>query len=108
MALEIESEVAEPAEKATDSFPCSVCGGQLHFDPGSSQLKCPYCGSLQQLPENLEAKVVEHDLGTYLSERSTRSWGLEMTELRCEGCGATTETSDKFTSMSCPFCDKPL
>ncbi|HKX13181.1 MAG TPA: zinc ribbon domain-containing protein [bacterium] len=108
MALEIESELAEAGSKATDSFPCSVCGGQLTFDPGSSQLKCPYCGSLQQVPESAEAKVIEHDLETYLKERSTQSWGLEMAELRCEGCGATTETSDKFTSMNCPFCDKPL
>lgn len=108
MASEIESAATAPGDKAADSFPCSVCGGQLHFDPGSSQLKCPYCGSLQQVPESAEAKVIEYDLDTYLRERTTKNWGLQMTELRCEGCGAATQTSDKFTSLSCPFCDKPL
>ncbi|HEX5033234.1 MAG TPA: hypothetical protein VFW62_02025 [bacterium] len=108
MALEIESEAPASDSKKSDSFPCSVCGGQLSYDPGSSQLKCPYCGSLQQVPENLAAKVVEHDLETYLQQRTSKAWGLELTELRCEGCGATTETNDKFTSLNCPFCDKPL
>ena len=40
-------------------FPCPGCSADMEFDPQSGQLKCPYCGNQQPVPEASEARVEE-------------------------------------------------
>ena len=35
---------------AQRQFPCSNCGANLQFEPGTDCLKCPYCGAEQRIP----------------------------------------------------------
>ena len=70
-------------------FPCSQCGANLTFTPGTTHLTCPYCGHVEEVP--VEAgEIQEHDLeATLASAPKTRGWGTETRAIRCENCGAT-------------------
>ena len=34
---------------STETFKCKNCGGDLSFNPGTTSLKCPYCGTENQI-----------------------------------------------------------
>jgi LSD1 subclass zinc finger protein len=43
--------------------PCTGCGAKLEFAPGTSSLKCPYCGAQNAIAEassEQKAKALEH------------------------------------------------
>lgn len=39
----------------TQTLPCDRCGGAVTFQDGETFLPCPYCGTLQALPDELRA-----------------------------------------------------
>jgi hypothetical protein len=91
-------------------FPCDDCGAELLFAPGTQQLTCPYCGT-ENAPPVAEGTVVEHD---YLAkmrelERNPDDADLvEVKEVTCGACAATTTVRVEVQADSCPFCDTPF
>ncbi|MFO1463494.1 MAG: zinc ribbon domain-containing protein [bacterium] len=98
----------EAAAAGAEKYPCPLCGGLLNFDPKSGKLKCPYCGGETAIPEGEAGAVEEHSFEGFLGRVKTQVWGLQLTTIQCEACGAVTQTSDKVSSMNCPFCDHPM
>lgn len=96
-----------PSISSGEKYPCATCGGILNFDPKSGKLKCPYCGAEQAVPDS-PSIVEEHSFESFLVCVKTQDWGLKISSIRCEACGATTQTNDKVTAMNCPFCDHPM
>src|SRR6185369_15621078 len=96
-----------PPISSGEKYPCATCGGILNFDPKSGKLKCPYCGAERAVPDSSSA-VEEHSFESFLSHAKAQDWGLQLSSIRCEACGATTQTNDKVTAMNCPFCDHPM
>ncbi|MCE9624785.1 MAG: hypothetical protein K8R69_04930 [Deltaproteobacteria bacterium] len=94
-------------ESSGEKYPCATCGGILNFDPKSGKLKCPYCGAEQAVPDS-PSTVEEHSFESFLVRVKTQDWGLKLSSIRCEACGATTQTNDKVTAMNCPFCNHPM
>ena len=45
---------------ATLTYPCSQCGARLEYAPGTSVLRCPYCGHEQTLGA-VDRVIEEHD-----------------------------------------------
>ena len=51
---------------ASRQFPCSQCGAMLEFDPGTTSLKCVYCGWLNEIAPNAAATIDELSLDDHL------------------------------------------
>lgn len=84
-------------------FPCVQCGADLKFSPGSTVLKCPYCGAEQAIapPKN---EVVEHDLMDELNRRSMSPEMVRDSSVACKSCGAEYSMPADQESGACPFC----
>ncbi len=73
-------------------FPCDNCGAQLVFAPGQTSLTCPYCGHVQEIPEEPQEEVAlaleEIDYASAVAGM-TRGAEYETTRvLRCYNCCA--------------------
>ena len=96
---------AEVNPASAHAYPCSACGARVEYAPGSSVLRCPYCGNEQQLAPAARS-VREHDFQefTTLPRKPLGSVGAYL--YSCGKCGAKTE-SDAL-SEQCQFCAAPL
>lgn len=84
-------------------YPCESCGARLTFAPGTTALKCPYCGFEQQLERDPERQVREHSFDRWLARANDKPAAtIAPHSVTCSGCGARTET-DKLSDL-CPFC----
>lgn len=95
-------------------FPCRNCGGPLLFKPGTTHLKCPYCGTENDIPVDAGdgEHLRENDLLQALEEEEKRRGDDSelpvMSAIRCDNCGADTTMSADRTSERCPYCGSPL
>jgi predicted RNA-binding Zn-ribbon protein involved in translation (DUF1610 family) len=84
-------------------FPCKECGAKVAFDPGSSALKCPYCGTENTIPQS-EEDIQELDFAAYLNEAAAKEEMQETRTVKCRACGATSSVQSDVASSECPFC----
>ncbi len=92
---------AETADRK--QFPCSRCGAKLDFAPGTSVLKCPYCGFENPIPES-ETQVEELDYRSFLEQAANDKETHEAHRIKCDKCGAETTMPPEITAAVCPFC----
>jgi len=88
-------------------FPCSQCGANLNFAPGTDSLKCPYCGYVNPI-ESGETTIEELDYLAHLRHLGEEQETMEVMTVKCQGCGAETTFDPNITSDRCAFCDTPL
>lgn len=95
------------AAPETHRFPCSSCGSDLRFAPGSGRLKCDHCGNEEPIPERRGA-IPELDLRGI--ERGEIPPGAveEARMARCGSCGAIIEFDAAIHAKECPFCASPI
>lgn len=99
--------------EAERKYPCVNCGAAMLFRPGTTHLKCPYCGTENEIPpENDNTDYLkENDFLTALVEEEKRQESATDTTaeaVRCESCGAISAVSAERTSDNCPYCGGPL
>ncbi|MBF8194290.1 hypothetical protein ITP53_53255 [Nonomuraea sp. K274] len=87
----------------TTTHPCGGCGAGLAFAPGTTALRCPYCGLEQQIAAPAR-HVREYSYDAFLAKPRVRT--LAARQFTCPGCGARTE-SDAL-SRACQFCGTAL
>ncbi|GAB3864248.1 hypothetical protein GCM10028801_33090 [Nocardioides maradonensis] len=94
-----------PAAQAISSV-CPSCGDQLAYVPGTMLLKCATCGT--EVPiKAVEATITEHSLDDWEARNPTTFVAnVAAHELRCQNCGATTETTN--LASKCQFCGGAL
>lgn len=104
------------------TFPCTSCGADLEFHIGTQNLKCGFCGHEQSLDDEDESVgIVENDLRSALEAESDRRSGgggaqgksaheqaSELSEVRCDNCGAQVRFLGTLTADDCPYCGTPL
>ncbi|PIY42013.1 MAG: hypothetical protein COZ06_26015 [Armatimonadetes bacterium CG_4_10_14_3_um_filter_66_18] len=90
---------------AVSHFECQSCGAALTYAPGTTQLKCPYCGNVNEIAAE-PGGAVEHDLGelALVPATSARGLGGEGRTFKCSNCGATTNLPPGVASTACAFC----
>jgi len=76
----------------------------LVFVPGTSSLRCIYCGSENAIAESGQA-VEELDL---LSNLRNSAAEIEALLVRCDGCGAEQTFKQGITAAECSFCGKAI
>lgn len=96
--------MSEPASKR--DFPCKSCGANLEYTPGVADLSCPYCGSVNHIPQS-EEEVRELSFEAALKGGSEQPT-IEQLSVRCGGCGAQQTLEENVTAARCAFCDNPL
>src|SRR5688572_20648830 len=84
-------------------FPCKQCGANLRFAPGTRSLKCPYCGTLNEIAETVE-RIEELDFNAHFANCCTEDQMEERVTVRCNTCGAETTLAPNVTADRCPFC----
>lgn len=94
-------------------FPCQSCGADLKFAPGTNVLKCPYCGSENEIPaasrglgltDGDQEHIRELDYEAYLRDAAPESEMQEISAVKCQACGAETTLPPNTASTECPFC----
>jgi LSD1 subclass zinc finger protein len=95
---------ANPAPLAVQhQYPCTNCGANLQFAPGTDSLKCPYCGTLNQIPA-VPDHIPELDFLRYLNDLPSGDGVQETVVVKCTNCGAETTLKPDVTADLCPFC----
>lgn len=113
---EAEQTPAKGKKNDQNHFPCKNCAGPLVFVPGSTKLKCPYCGTENEIP--LQAKLEDNSHlaeNDYLAALERENKAQEdatdappADAVRCTKCGAVTTINAERTSDTCPYCGSPL
>jgi LSD1 subclass zinc finger protein len=85
-------------------FPCHACGSRVEYAPGTTSLRCPYCGTVQQIAPT-DTVIEEHSYDQWAATpKPTARVGAHV--YTCSGCGAKTESDN--LSDRCQFCGSPL
>jgi DNA-directed RNA polymerase subunit RPC12/RpoP len=98
-----------PAPTATPagplSYPCQGCGARVEYAPGTTVLRCPYCGYEQQIA-GVDRTVEEHSYADWAATPTKPRAQLGAHLVQCRTCGAQVTSDD--LSTSCPFCGSPV
>lgn len=92
------------------AYPCGSCGAELQFEPGTTAMRCPYCGADATIEQAPEAPAVpeELDFRTAL-ERARNAEGMEeRLVVECPSCNAQTTFDANVTVDQCAFCGSKL
>jgi len=96
-------------------FPCEQCGGKLAFEPGTTSIKCQYCGHVNAVPESSDedraAAVHEQDLEATLASLRNAETSADVEEtktLKCDSCAAEFSWDESVSADNCPFCGSPI
>ena len=89
------------------TFPCVSCGAKLSFAPGTTALRCDYCGAQNAIPAG-EAGVEELDLEAWLKSLQGVAEYVEEERVRCEKCGAEEMLDGVHFATKCSFCGTAL
>jgi DNA-directed RNA polymerase subunit RPC12/RpoP len=86
---------------------CVNCGAELTYAPGTTELKCDYCGHTETIVPSKNG-FEELELNPYLEKMGSQSHSEEITMLHCKNCGANQHIEENFKSLSCIYCGSPL
>ncbi|CAN5408283.1 hypothetical protein BH10BAC1_BH10BAC1_04340 [soil metagenome] len=99
----------EKTNEISNQLDCRECGALLKYAPGTTHLKCEYCGCANEIKEAAETTVVEEiDFEKFLNENDSSVEKQEITTVKCGNCGASSTLKPNITSDSCPFCASPM
>ena len=99
-----ETKISETIQRETV---CKGCSGKLQFAPGTHHLKCPSCGTENEI-EVSTAVFEELDFEKFVNEFKEQSDVQEVATIKCEACGAQTTFNPNVVSDACPCCGSPL
>lgn len=86
---------------------CKQCGAKLVYSPGTTSLKCEYCGAENEI--HVEPTIIEEmDFDKFISEHSDTLPKHQISTVRCNSCGAQTTLENNVVSELCPFCGSVL
>ena len=95
-------------------YKCPCCGGQVEFDAGTQQMKCPYCDTVfdvEALKNKDEAlnNAVPDDLSWKIpSDEWNADEATQMGVYTCKFCGGEIVADDNTSATQCPFCGNPV
>jgi len=90
---------------------CKNCAAKLKFAPGTSHLKCEYCGAENEIhvdKDALREAVKEIDFNDFLNKQTEIAPMQEVITVKCNSCGAETTFDPNVISSECDFCGSPM
>lgn len=97
----------ETVASTAKQFPCQQCGARVDFAPGTTALRCPYCGFENPISQTDE-EIRELDYDAQLTELAGRQETTEAERVKCRSCAAETTLPPDVISGTCPFCGSNL
>ncbi|MCW3082734.1 MAG: hypothetical protein JWP12_100 [Bacteroidetes bacterium] len=102
-------ELEEKTKDVSNQLDCRECGALLKYAPGTTHLKCEYCGCANEIKAAAETTVVEEiDFEKFLNENGIGVEKQEIVTVKCNNCGASSTLKPNITSDNCPFCASSL
>ena len=99
----------EKTKEISNQLDCRECGALLKYAPGTTHLKCEYCGCENEISDAKKPTVVEEtDLEKFLDENGIGVEKQEIVTVKCANCGASSTLKPNITSDNCPFCASAL
>ena len=95
------------SDKVGFKKPCSQCGAELKYSPGTEHLLCPYCNHKEVITSE-ENAIEELNIHEYLQEMGSLSHSEEIAILNCKNCGAPQHVQENYQSLQCVYCSNPL
>ncbi len=92
---------------SVSTFPCSSCGADLAFEPGTTSLACPYCKAVTEIAP-AQGEVEELDFAHALARLDEEAEHIEVIEVACQACSAHVRLEENTASRACPFCGSNL
>ena len=92
-----------PPSQQPRQFPCRQCGANLVFAPGTTSLRCEYCGTQNDVAP-LVVEIEELDFHAHASGVGAGAETQETLTVRCNACGAETDFTHDVAASKCPFC----
>ncbi|NVM65968.1 LSD1 subclass zinc finger protein [Mucilaginibacter sp. SG538B] len=92
-----------------NSLNCSGCGALLHFNPGTHNLLCDYCGvsnAIESAPDSRD--ILPYDYEEFVAGIDNNKQSADLKVVNCKSCGSQTILDQFVTSDKCPFCTAPL
>ena len=87
---------------------CKDCGATLTYAPGTTVLKCQYCGAENEIAPEEEVAIVENDFYAALQHTAQKSDMQTLQTVQCDGCGARSTLKPNVVSDECAFCGTAL
>ncbi len=102
------NEIKQPITDALQTK-CKSCGGIMQYSPADEDLKCVYCGKIVDLDQTA-AEIKENDFNYWKdrADENSEEQTVEVTEIKCRQCGATTTLAPNVSAAKCVFCSTPL
>lgn len=107
MTAQAELQPTRPEAQFIRTFPCGGCGAKLSFAPGTTQLRCEYCGTANEI-EAGDGRVEELDFGTFLQSLASHEESVDTELVKCPKCGAEQGLPDHHFAAHCAFCRAPI
>ncbi len=86
---------------------CKQCGAKLVYAPGTTKLKCEYCGTENEI--HIEPTIIEEmDYVQFIHKHRDTLPKHQISTVRCNACGAQTTLENNVVSELCPFCGSVL
>lgn len=86
---------------------CKNCAAKLTFAPGTTSLKCEYCGAENEI-QIKDVEIEEIDFHEFLQSGQDSAPKQEVITIKCDACGAETTFDPNLVSQDCAFCATPL
>jgi LSD1 subclass zinc finger protein len=91
------------------SLNCSGCGALLHFNPGTHNLLCDYCGVSNVIEDAPDSRdIAPYDYEEFVAGIDNNKQSADLKVVNCKNCGSQTILDQFVTSDKCPFCTAPL
>ena len=103
----------EKTSEIEQGLKCQGCGAILTYQPGTSYLACSYCGTrneiADQLPENGRIESTDYKVfGAAMEELEDDRYSYLAEVVHCGNCGANSRLNAHVTADLCAFCASPL
>lgn len=89
-------------------FPCTTCGADMRYEPGTSDMVCDHCGANEAILSPATVRLNELDFRKGLALALDDADTEETRVLQCENCGAQVEFDTDTHAAECPFCATPV
>lgn len=102
------------------AYKCPNCGGPLEFQPGASQVVCPYCDTQLDVAQVEALFARQQERAAAAQEAKEERWNTEMagkewsTEeaailkaFTCSACGAEIVCDENTLATECCYCGNP-
>lgn len=98
------------SDKQEYRFPCSECGSDLEFTPGTDHLTCDHCGAENALPvqEGRTDHLAELDFDAAVAAGAPGARVEETRLSKCNECGAEIVFDEQVHATECAFCGATL